>query len=291
MAATAIALLQQVPESFLTAESQFQHTFEVEVDSLERDPCQPRERFCEEEIANLAMTMAEHGQLQPVLVRRNLDQRDRWIIVAGERRWRAAKANGWKKMLAIEHRGDHEIAMLVENLQRVDLSPVEEARGLQRLIADKGLSQVEAGALVGKHQSNVSATLGVLTLPDDFLNGYVNSHFQVARGALIELARLEPGPVQDRLIALARAGESTIPMIRAERKKPDAKANAEGSARRARGSRLPPFSLKAAKKLRSSIQEVRAEHRIIDPAEKAELEELVREIKAWLDQSDQFVAE
>ena len=133
---------------------------------------------------NLAKTMNQQGQLQPILVRRHLDERDRWIIVAGERRWRAAGLNGWTKILAIEHRGDHEVARLIENLQRVDLTAVEEARGLNRLITEKGWTQAEAGEVIGIHRTNVSALLRILTLPGDFLEECVTSH--VPRGVLIE---------------------------------------------------------------------------------------------------------
>ncbi|MDT8873315.1 ParB/RepB/Spo0J family partition protein [Komagataeibacter rhaeticus] len=80
--------------------------------------------------------MVAEGQLQPILVRRvtNSQSDKRWVIVAGERRWRAAQHAGWSSMLAIEHDGDAEVAALIENLQRVDLNPLEEATGIQRLI-------------------------------------------------------------------------------------------------------------------------------------------------------------
>src|SRR3954470_14507179 len=87
------------PDDLITASSKFSHSRELEVDRIEPDPDQPRKIFSEEEIRNLAKTMADQGQLQPILVRRHLDQRDRWIIVAGERRWRAATLNGWTKIL------------------------------------------------------------------------------------------------------------------------------------------------------------------------------------------------
>lgn len=132
----AAGLIDDASNSFVRQDGKFRHTFEVPLTEVAPDPDQPRKSFDDESIAALAETMVAEGQLQPILVRRvtNSQSDKRWVIVAGERRWRAAQHAGWSSMLAIEHDGDAEVAALIENLQRVDLNPLEEATGIQRLI-------------------------------------------------------------------------------------------------------------------------------------------------------------
>src|SRR5438270_13093530 len=93
------------PDDLITASSRFSHSRELDVAKIEPDPDQPRKIFSLEEIMKLGKTINQHGQLQPIMVRRHLDERDRWISVDGECRWLAARLNGWTKILAIDHRG------------------------------------------------------------------------------------------------------------------------------------------------------------------------------------------
>jgi ParB family transcriptional regulator, chromosome partitioning protein len=211
----ATALISETSERLVARSSRFRHTFEAPIDSISADPDQARKVFNEGEIKALAATMAEQGQLQPILLRRIPGDKPRWAIIAGERRWRAAALNGWTSMLAIEHDGgDAEILSLVENLQRVDLTPVEEARGLRRLIQDKGWTQNAAAEALGKSKSEVSAILRILSLPEDVLDGVLTSELQIPKNALIELARVENPSIRDRLLRLARSGLLTVQAIR-----------------------------------------------------------------------------
>jgi ParB family chromosome partitioning protein len=214
---TTMATIAEAKAHLVTRDAPFAHTFEADTAKIRPNPDQPRKTFSDEQIADLAVTMAKEGQLQPILVRPDLSAHNEWIIVAGERRWRAAILNKWPKILAMEYTGDHEIAMLVENLQRTDLSLVEEARGIQRLIKEKRWTQAQAATALGKRQGEVSAILRILSLPDDFLDEYLNSDISLSRNALIELCRVEEGAVRDRLLDLARAGKLTISIIRAAR--------------------------------------------------------------------------
>lgn len=211
-------MLDGVSDMIVRENSQFQHSMEIPLDRVRPDPGQPRKAFDDGETAALARTMTEQGQLQAILVRRDPETRGAWLIVAGERRWRAAKLNGWSNILAVEHEGDAEIATLVENLQRLDLSVVEEARGLQRLIAGKGWSQKQAARALGKSDAEISSTLRVLSLPEDLLDELLATRNpSLSRYVLAELARLEPGPARDRLVAAARAGQLTQRMVRVAR--------------------------------------------------------------------------
>ena len=126
---------------------------------------QPRDQFDEDRLQDLAASIARHGMIQPVIVRR-LPNGD-YQIIAGERRWRAARIAGLDeipvRVLEADDRSVAELA-LVENLQREDLNPMEEARGYQKLISDYSLTQEEAAAGVGKSRSAVTNALRLLNL-------------------------------------------------------------------------------------------------------------------------------
>ena len=126
---------------------------------------QPRDSFDEERLQDLAASIARHGLIQPVIVRRL--EGGYYQIIAGERRWRAARMAGLHeipvRVLQADDRSVSELA-LVENLQREDLNPMEEARGYQKLIGDYGLTQEEAAAGVGKSRSTVTNALRLLNL-------------------------------------------------------------------------------------------------------------------------------
>ena len=158
--------------------------------------------------------MAERGQLQPILLRRHPDHRGRWIIVAGERRWRAAASLGWASLLAIEHDGDPEVTSLLENLQRVDLAVVEEARGLRSLMDAKGWTQSQVAEAVGRSKGELSAVLRVLSLPPAILEQVLTSEPGIPRNTLIELARIRDPDELARLAAAAQRGGLTIRELR-----------------------------------------------------------------------------
>ena len=126
---------------------------------------QPRDRFDEERLQDLASSISLHGLIQPVIVRK-LEQGS-YQIIAGERRWRAARMAGLTeipvRVLNADDRSVSELA-LVENLQREDLNPMEEARGYQKLMTDYQLTQEETAAGVGKSRSAVANALRLLNL-------------------------------------------------------------------------------------------------------------------------------
>jgi ParB family chromosome partitioning protein len=242
-------------DTLVTDSSRFRHSFEVALESITADPTQARKHFDADEIAALATTMREQGQLQPILVRRDPTLRNRWVIIAGERRYRAARLNGWTSLLAIEHGGDPEIAALIENLQRVDLSSLEEARGLKRLITDKNWTQDRAAAALGKTKSDISATLRILSLPSHLLEQVLTSEPQTPKNVLVELARVEDLASLQALAALAGTGGLTIRAIRAARSAPIARQPTKQTGWRMQGVAQATRCLQEARNERHQLDE------------------------------------
>ncbi|WP_119681499.1 ParB/RepB/Spo0J family partition protein [Indioceanicola profundi] len=281
----ASAMIGDASDTLVTRDSRFRHTFEAPLERIRADPGQPRKRFDAAEIQALAATMAEQGQLQPILVRRDPDSRAGWIIVAGERRWRAAALNGWPALLAIEHSEDPEVAALIENLQRVDLTPVEEARGLQRLIEGKGWSQNQAAQALGKSKGEVSATLRILSLPEEILDGVLTSELDIPRNALVELARIESGTVRDQLVELARKGMLTVRSIRAAREAEEQKSTVQSGepAPTRTGSKAGiHFSVRGLEKMTTALHAARTAGHTLGAEERRCLEQLKAEIDSIL---------
>ena len=139
---------------------------EVPVESIAPNPHQPRSYFDEEALATLTASVAELGVLQPVLVREVGD--DRFELIAGERRWRAAKRAGLPSIPVIVRDVDEVLSLeqaLVENLHRADLNPLEEAAAYQQLMEDFDLTQEQVAQRVGRSRSGVANTLRLFQLP------------------------------------------------------------------------------------------------------------------------------
>jgi len=208
--------VEDVAQGLINDRATMNHSFEIDVDSIETEPQQARKVFGDREISELAESLRLHGQLAPILVRPLQGVRGRWIIVAGERRWRAAKQVGIPRLLAIEKTNDYDVASLIENIQREDLHSVEEARAILELSTNKGWSQREAARQIGKGLSDVNGMLAVARLPEDFLMGVLKSEHTISRNLLVELARLPDDPRRQTLLGRALAGELTILKLREE---------------------------------------------------------------------------
>lgn len=142
----------------------------LKIYEIEPNRNQPRKSFDVTALEELASSIATHGIIQPIIVRQKAN--GYYEIVAGERRWRAAKMAGLAELpVIIRELTDEDTALLavVENLQREDLNPVEEARGYRSLIESFGLTQEETAAKVGKSRANVTNMLRLLKLPDSIL--------------------------------------------------------------------------------------------------------------------------
>lgn len=140
------------------------------IQKVEPNPGQPRQDFDEEELQSLADSIARHGIVQPLTVREIAG--GYYQIIAGERRWRAARLAGLKEVPVVIMEADDRKTMelaLIENLQRQDLNPVEEALGYRTLMDEYGLTQEDAAAQVGKSRPAVANALRLLTLAPEVL--------------------------------------------------------------------------------------------------------------------------
>ncbi|MDR3536645.1 MAG: ParB/RepB/Spo0J family partition protein [Acetobacteraceae bacterium] len=139
------------------------------IDLLDPNPFQPRTTFDETTLDELANSIRSHGILQPLLVRARADTPERYQIIAGERRWRAAALAGLHDVPVLVREmtdSDAAAAALVENLQRQDLNAMDEAEGYQRLIHEFGLTHESMGDVVGKSRAHIGNMLRLLRLPE-----------------------------------------------------------------------------------------------------------------------------
>jgi ParB family transcriptional regulator, chromosome partitioning protein len=141
---------------------------EISVTEIRKNPFQPRKDFSPQALKELQDSLRSSGLLQPITVRRTREGREQYELIAGERRLRAATELGWATITAVvKDMDDRDLLALalVENLQRSDLNPVEEAEGYSQLIADFGHTQQSVASMVGRDRSTVANMLRILQLP------------------------------------------------------------------------------------------------------------------------------
>lgn len=137
----------------------------LSISEIVRNPNQPRKTFDEDKLAELADSIRQNGVLQPILVRR---KGQKYEIVAGERRYQASKLAGLKEIPAVVREIDDDKVFqlaLIENLQRSDLSPIEEAKGYKQLLMSRSLTQEELAKILSKSRSAIANTLRLMDLP------------------------------------------------------------------------------------------------------------------------------
>ena len=144
----------------------------ISIANLDRNKHQPRNIFDEEKLNELSLSIKENGIIQPIAVRPNKYEPGRYEIVAGERRWLAAQKAGLHEVpvviLDVDDQKSLEIA-IVENVQRQDLNPIEEAKGYQKLVKEFGYDHEKISKFMSKSRSHISNTLRLLTLPQDII--------------------------------------------------------------------------------------------------------------------------
>ena len=198
------ALLGEAPPSLTDRAPGKTSVHSLPIEALEAGPFQPRQAMEPEALAELAASIRTRGILQPILARPHPERDGVYQIIAGERRWRAAQQAGLHEV-PVHVRplddGDAMAASLVENLQRQDLNPIEEAEGLQRLIGEFGLSHDELAGAIGKSRSHVTNTVRLLQLPQivrrEVQNGALSAgHARALLG--------HPDPAKASLVVIAQ---------------------------------------------------------------------------------------
>lgn len=165
--AALIGEMDQLPAAEIGSQTAVSPDRMVPIEFVGRNPRNPRRYFDESELQDLASSIRQHGIVQPVVVRTIAD--NRYEIIAGERRWRAAQLAGLVDIPVIIRDVDDRTALeiaIVENVQRSDLNPLEEAMGYELLIADHGYTQNDLGEIIGKSRSHVANSLRLLKLPE-----------------------------------------------------------------------------------------------------------------------------
>jgi ParB family chromosome partitioning protein len=165
---------------------------EIPVEAIKPNPWQPRTNFDEQELEELAQSIREHGILQPVLVSQRPD--GTFQLITGERRWRAVQLAGVPTLPAMVKEATPQASLelaLVENIQRRDLNPLEEAHAFRQLLDEHGLTQERLGQRIGKSRVSITNTLRLLHLPDPVREALANGSITEGHARAILMANGE----------------------------------------------------------------------------------------------------
>ena len=144
----------------------------ISISSIVRNKYQPRKKFDKESLEELTASIRERGIIQPIVVRASEDQDEKYEIIAGERRWQAAQNAGLHEVPVIIIKADNLKSLefaIVENVQRKDLNPIEEAEGYKRLIDDFQYDQEKVSKFIGKSRAHISNCIRLLSLPKEII--------------------------------------------------------------------------------------------------------------------------
>lgn len=214
---------ENVPPRIATLDRQ------VPIEFVTRNPRNPRRLFTEADLEDLTQSIREHGIVQPVVVRPAKDSSDRYELIAGERRWRAAQRAGLTTVPVIIREVDDRVALelaIIENVQRADLNPIEEGMGYQQLIDDHDYTQADLAQVIGKSRSHVANTLRLLKLPETVRDHITNGALSAGHARTLITAE-NPDVLAERIIrdglsvrqaeALAQGGgKPAAPKVKAD---------------------------------------------------------------------------
>lgn len=236
-----------LPDARQTQPSQSNGLTRLPIDQIHADRANPRKSFDEAELEELAVSLKQQGVLQPVLVRR--DPKGGYRLIAGERRWRAAQRAGLHEVPAIVREASdaeaYELA-LVENIQRADLNPLEEAEAFRRLVEERRLTQEQVADRVGKDRSTVANALRLLTLPNEVKQLVLEGDLDMGHARAI-LGLSKPA----EMVTVARAVITEKLTVR----ETEAHVKAlKGGAAGAKGKKTPAKTSPEAKKLVEDLQ-------------------------------------
>jgi ParB family chromosome partitioning protein len=188
----------------------FPRVVELDLVEIRPNPDQPRKTLDEQALEELAASIDKHGLIQPITVKK-VD--DGYLMVAGERRLRAHQMLSRATIFAIVTTGNADEISLIENIQREDLNPLEEAEAMARLMERHRYTQEELGKVIGKKQNTVSEILRLTALPDTIKHEYRTSDATISKSVLIEITRLPTEPEQLALWEQVKQG-ATVRAVR-----------------------------------------------------------------------------
>jgi ParB family chromosome partitioning protein len=189
---------------------------EIDIDAIYPNPYQPRKKFSAEKIKELADSLEETGLIQPVVVYRDKNDNNKYYLMVGERRWRAAQYLKWKRIPAIIKditQDDVIVGVLVENIQREDLNAIEVAEGIEVLINEMGLTQEKAGQRLGMNRSTLTNYLRLLKLPEAVKQSVISG--TISQGHARAILPLEDNT--DILTALSKVLKNNLSVRQTEK--------------------------------------------------------------------------
>lgn len=243
---------------------------DIDLKDLRANPEQPRRQIDAAALQELAASIERHGLLQPIVVQKLDDSADpdAHLIVAGERRYRAYQLLGRTSIPALRTQGQPDELALIENIQREDLSALEEADAYQRLLQRHGYSQGDLASVVGKGRKTVNELLQIAALPAAIKSECQNSGIAVSKSLLLEIAR-EPDPQrQQALWEQVRNG-----LVGSKRDLEQARKTAPVATPPSPPAPIPPL-LRAGRSFRKRLEAIQARPGLLSAAEQEELRAL-----------------
>lgn len=242
---------------------------EIDLNRIQPNPDQPRKFFNDSGLIELAQSIESKGLLQPILVREVSD--GEYMIVAGERRFRASQLLSTTTIAASITEGDTDEIAIIENVQRENLRPMELAESLGRLMETHGYTQDDVAKIIGKARSTVTELLSLLKLPDH-IKSVCRMSDTIRKSFLVELARMDQATMESVWINLQEGGEQTVRTVRA--------IKTEGSP-----SSKPPSSThkKLEQALRKAIQLLQNHSNQIPSEERSKIQRLKNKLDETFD--------
>jgi ParB family transcriptional regulator, chromosome partitioning protein len=246
---------------------------ELDLDKIRQNPDQPRKRFDEETLSDLASSIEKHGLIQPITVKQ--EGEDSYLLVAGERRYRAHQILERQTIPAIITEGNADEIALIENIQREDLNALETAEAFQQMLERHSYTQEELGKVIGKAQNTVSEFLKLNSLPQQIKDEYRTSDNSagITKSVLVEIAKLKTLDEQLKIWEAVKDGGLTVRVARAK------KGETSSTVVKSSASQ----SLAAGRKFLRTLEGLRTNDLLTDQATRTELLAIRQQVDTILD--------
>ena len=248
---------------------------EIALSEIDPNPDQPRTQFDPVGLEELAQSIREQGLIQPITVAR---RGDRYLLVAGERRYRAHQLLERDTIPAIITEGDPDIIALIENVQREGLDALDEATAYARLLEREGFSQGDLARIVGKKRNTISEIVSLTRLSPASVEVYRSTDTPPSRTVLVEIAKVEDEAQQVELLRTAIDGNLTVRAVRDERNTPSPTASKPDSVKAANARKD-----RVIRSLASTLKRLRADVQVDDFPAGSEALERIQAIKEEID--------